>query len=502
MLSKLQSYALYLILLPVFFVLHGYLENYGFVSIGEAALLALVYTASTLVVAIICWLFVRNIPKAALVAFLIMALYFFFGALYDFLKAHAAPFFSKYTVLFSIFFIVVIAAIVYLQQTKRSFKRLTGFLNLLFIFYILVDAGSLVSKNFRTNDAGLSVYSFAQHNTYQPCGPCNKPDIYFLLMDGYASTVALAQWYHYHNDLDSFLLQKKFSIQAHSRSNYNFTPFSMASILNMSYLQGIENPKQVTLNDYANCEAPIRNNEVINTLSAAGYDIVNYSIFNLAGHPTLVVQDYLPLNTRLITERTMLAQIRRDIGWKLATLYPFKWFWGSDIMNTNHNNQRFIELVKTSAATKSNRPRFVYGHFYLPHTPYYYNKNGQLKDIATITREKTNAPIEAYLEYVAYANSRIREMITAIQQQDPSAVIILMGDHGYRDFAKEAFPVRYFQNLNAVYYPDNDYTLLYDSISGVNQFRVVFNKLLKQNLPLLKDSSTYLKDKGFNPRLN
>jgi hypothetical protein len=43
---------------------------------------------------------------------------------------------------------------------------------------------------------------------------------------------------------------------------------------------------------------------------------------------------------------------------------------------------------------------------------------------------------------------------------------------------------------------------LYDSISGVNQFRVVFNKLFHQHLPLLKDSSTYLKDKGFNPELN
>ncbi len=495
MFSKLHSYAVYLILLPVFFVLHGYLENYGFISPGEGALLALVYTAGSLVVAVICWLFLRNIPKAALAAFLIMASYFFFGVLFDFLKAHAAPFFSKYIVLFSVFFILVIAVIVYLKKTNKSFKRLTVFLNLLLIFYILVDVGSLVSKNFRPNDPGLSVYSFAKNNTYQPCDSCNKPDIYFLLMDAYASTVALAQWYQFHNHLDSFLLQRKFSIQAHSRSNYNFTPFSMASILNMSYLQGIEHPGQVTLNDYNNCETLIRNNEVIKKLSAAGYDIVNYSIFNLAGHPSLVEQDFLPLNTRLITERTMLAYLRKDIGLKLAKWYPFKWFWGGDIMNANHNNQRFIELVKTSAAVKSTRPRFVYAHFYLPHNPYYYDKNGNLKDIATITRENTSFPISAYLEYVTYANSRIREMITAIQQQNPSAVIILMGDHGNRDSTKEVFPVRYFQNLNAVYYPDNDYKGLYDSISGVNQFRVVFNKLFKQNLPLLKDSSIYIMDK-------
>jgi hypothetical protein len=498
MLAKLQSYALYLFLLPVFFVLHGYLENYGFVGLGEAALLALMYTAATLVVAVVCWLFIRNIRKAALVAFIIMASYFFFGALYDFLKAHAAPFFSKYIVLYSVFFFLVIAMIVYLKKTNKSFKRLTVFLNALFIFYILVDAGTLVLKPGQPVD---SLKPFG-NNMYTTCDSCHKPDIYFLLMDGYASSLALTQNYQYYNDLDSFLLQRKFSIQAHSRSNYNFTPFSMASILNMSYLQGIKNPKQVTPNDYASCEAPIRNNEVIKTLNAAGYDIVNYSIFNLAGHPSLVEQDFLPLNTRLITERTMLAYTRRDIGWKLAKWYPFKWFVVNDIMNTDHNNQRFIELVKTNAATKSTRPRFVYAHLYLPHNPYYYDKNGKLKDIATITRENITFPVPAYLEYVTYANSRIREMITAIQQHNPSAVIILMGDHGNREFTNEAFPVRFFQNLNAVYYPDNDYKELYDSISGVNQFRVVLNKLFKQHQPLLKDSSTYLIDKVPNSQLN
>ncbi|OQP66488.1 hypothetical protein A3860_13440 [Niastella vici] len=505
MFSKLGQYSLYPVLLPVFFVLHGCLENYGFISPGEGLLLAIIYTAGALVLGGTGWMLFRNIPKAALFAFMLMAVYFFFGAIHDFLKEHAGSFFSSYVVLLSAFLILLIVVIVYLKKRNSPFKRLTAFLNLLFIVYILIGAGDLIAKTFRHSDYALSVYPFAKNNTararYKQCPDCHKPDIYFLLMDGYASTVALAKWYQYQNNLDSFLLRKKFSIQANSRSNYNFTPFSMASILNMSYLQGIANPKNVTVNEYANCEVLIRNNEVINRLSAAGYDIVNYSVFNLAGHPSVARQDFLPLNTRLITERTLFACIRKDIGWKLAKWYPFKWFWSSDIMQDNRNNQSFIELVKTSAATKSAKPRFVYGHFFMPHSPYYYDKNGQLKDIATITTESLSNPIPAYLEYVTYVNGRIREMITAIQQQNPSAVIILMGDHGNRDVTSEAFPVRYFQNLNAVYYPDNDYKLLYDSISGVNQFRVVLNKLLKQDLPLLPDSSIYLLDKGTAPHM-
>lgn len=498
MLSKLQQYSLYLFLLPVFFVLHGYLENYGFISPGELAILTLTYLAGTLILAIIGWLFFRNIPKAALTAFVIMAWYFFFGVLRDFLKKHV-PAVASYSVLLGAFFVLLIIFIIYLKKSNRQFKPLTGFLNILFLIYILADTGNLISKAFRSGaENNLSVYSFAKDNSYISCDTCSKPDIYFILMDGYASTAALAQWYNFRNDLDSFLLQKKFSIQTNSRSSYNFTPFSMASILNMSYLKGIKNTKAVTVTDYANCEVLIRNNEVIKTLNAAGYAIVNYSIFNLAGHPSLIKQSFLPLNTRLITERTLFAHVRKDIGWKLATWYPFKWFWSSDIMKADRNNQRLIELIKTNPAIKSTKPRFVYAHLNMPHSPFYYDKNGKLKDIATITRENVSFPITSYLEYLHYTNSRIREMVTSIQQQNPSAVIILMGDHGNRDITNEAFPIRHFQNLNAVYYPDNDYKMLYDSISGVNQFRVVLNKLLYQKLPLLKDSSIYLIDRDDN----
>lgn len=495
MFSKLRHLSLYVILLPVFFVLHGYLENYGFISAGELIVLGITYLAGTLAVASLCWLYFRNITKAALVTFVIMAFYFFFGALHYFLNAHANRFLTSYSFLLSAFFILLIILAVFIKKTNRSFKSLTGFLNILFLVYILFDAYSLVSNAIHPSGNRLSVYSFAKENTFRDCATCAKPDIYFLLMDDYASSSSLAKWYNYQNDLDSFLLQKKFSIQAHSRSNYNFTPFSMSSILNMSYIRGIKNTKTIDVNDYSNCELLIRNNEAIKMLGAAGYEIVNYSIFDLAGHPAVAKQSFLPLNTRLITERTLLAHIRKDIGWKLATWYPFKWFWANDKMATNKNNQQFIELVKKSATVKSTRPRFIYAHFYMPHWPYYYDKYGKPKDLATINREMVDTSIAPYLEYLTYANSRIKEMITLIQKQNPEAVIILMGDHGHRSATNEAFPHRFFQNMNAVYFPDNDHKLLYDSISGVNQFRVVFNKLFNQSLPLLKDSSIYLIDK-------
>ena len=71
-----------------------------------------------------------------------------------------------------------------------------------------------------------------------------------------------------------------------------------------------------------------------------------------------------------------------------------------------------------------------------------------------------------------------------------------MGDHGLRYHDRLGYnPLSFVENQNAVYFPGKDYRLFYDSISGVNQFRVILNTLFGQNLPLLKDSVVNVKDK-------
>ncbi len=70
-----------------------------------------------------------------------------------------------------------------------------------------------------------------------------------------------------------------------------------------------------------------------------------------------------------------------------------------------------------------------------------------------------------------------------------------MGDHGFRKAANDKDKTHYFENQNAVYFPVNDYHLVYDSVSTVNQFRIIFNTLFRQNFPILKDSTIFLTDK-------
>ena len=103
---------------------------------------------------------------------------------------------------------------------------------------------------------------------------------------------------------------------------------------------------------------------------------------------------------------------------------------------------------------------------------------------------------KAYLDQVKYSNILLKKIIPLIAKPSSRArVVILEGDHGFREFGPEVPINRIFMNLNAYYFSDGDYSRLYNGISPVNSFRVVLNKYFCQSLPMRKDSSVHLIDK-------
>ena len=222
----------------------------------------------------------------------------------------------------------------------------------------------------------------------------------------------------------------------------------------------------------------------------------------MAGNPSLVKETLLPLKTNLITESTLLACIRRDIAWNFPrAMFHFKTFFKNPLYNEMDNNNLFVDKVKKESTVSASHPRFIYTHLVMPHTPFYFDNKGRLRENEqVISREDTMTDpdnlIRAYDNYLPYTNSKVKELITTIQQNTHNhAVIIFMGDHGLRYDMPGQGPLNNFENQNAIYFPDRDYHLFYDSISGVNEFRVVFNQLFHQHLPLLADSVIFLNEK-------
>jgi hypothetical protein len=492
--KRLRQSPLFLILLPVFFVLHGYVENYYFIRLPECLPLSGIYTCSAIILYFIARLPLRDKIRAALFATFIMAFYLFFGALHDFLRKNSI-FLHRYVLLFPCFFALAAGLFIYLKK-RSSFPRTVLFLNVLLLLYILVDGVSLAGKILHKDTRPAAGYSYMSGGTTR-CDSCPKPDIYFILFDDYSGSTTLKEAFHYDNShFDSFLVREGFRIQANSRSNYNHTPFSMASILNFSYL---EHPEDLNPDNFTGMLDLIGKNRVVDLLYAQGYSVVNYSPFDVRGHPSRKEIPYLPAKARLIADRTLFNYMMKDLYlwiWLEGHLEDSTTLSNNRISEVERMNRQFLDGTKEESAKRSAYPRFVYTHVYMPHYPFYYDSLLHRRSSLDIVTHQDEQHPEYYLQYLPYTNSCAEDLISTIKKNsNGQAVIIFMSDHGYRYFSSGKIPSYIFNNQNAVYFPDRDYHLFYDSVSGVNQFRILFNKLFRQNFPLLKDSVLFLKNK-------
>ena len=432
--NRLSGNGLYIFLLPAFFVLHGYNENFGLIGVGDCLVLLFTYFAWATIIYLLAKFFFRNPLKSSLLTGVLFFFYLFFGAIEDFFKAHL-HLLSRYIIILPSIFITLSLLVIYLKKTDRRLNKLTFFINILLIIYLVVDFAGIVWKSLNPNPDKLSIYGIEKKFPYRACDSCKDPDIYFLLFDEYSSTPNLKKTFHYDNSgLDSFLLQRGFSLQSQSHGNYNYTPFSMASILNMNYLSGIKDVNAIDRLDYDHCYTLIRDNEVIRFLSSRKYEIVNYSIFDLAGNPSLVVSSLLPTKTRLITTQTLYNRMMNDIGWTIYMgKFEIKWLTRNKIYENLNNNNKLLALVNQETSLRTRNPRFIYAHLVMPHSPFYYDKNGQQRDRQTLIAEITGGHPDSYLAYIPYTNDKLKALIDTIQTNtNHQAVIILMGDHGYR----------------------------------------------------------------------
>lgn len=485
----IRTKPVFLLLLSLFFVLHGFTENYNFIPVKDAGLLTGLYWLASFVLAGIGWLLYRNGIKACLFAFCLMAFHFFFGSVHDFLrKVVPDSLITKYLFILPAVAIVFIILFWLLKKSKATFTTTTFYLNSLLVILVAIDLVMLGGKI-----ASASKKKTALPEGLTACAECPKPDIYFIVADEYAGNTELKDLFSFDNsDFQNELAKRNFHIIPESFSNYNYTPFSVASILNMDYLD--LRGKDRAGPDLTYSYESIRDNKALRFLRYHGYRFYNHSIFDFEGQPGRRLETFLPARTRLITAQTFLSRVDKEIRFNLAT----KWKSKSELRRLtyyfNKNNENIYSLTWNLAGKKTAEPKVVYTHLMMPHYPYYFDKNGKEQPFETLT-EGNQVNKKAYIEYLQYCNKKFLALVDHLLQSSARPpVIILMGDHGFRHFTETVEPKYHFLNMAGIHIPSRDYADFRDSLSGVNLFRVLFNKEFRQQLPYLKDSSTYLSD--------
>ncbi|MBK8608824.1 MAG: sulfatase-like hydrolase/transferase [Chitinophagaceae bacterium] len=489
--QKLRKIPLFLFLLVLFFCLHGSVENYGYLHAKEVALVALIIMVCMAIFFGLVWVMCRNYLFASLLTFFVGVWYLFFGAFHDMIKSSAVlRFMQSFSVLLPVLLVVNIAVIWWLRKNRQHYHKLFLYLNLLFLFFCVFDGAMLLVRGLRYKETALT-----NPVPFDNQLVTKKPNIYFLLFDEYAGYKSLRDSFNFKNDsLYQFLQQRRFT-ELPVFANYDFTPFSMSSILNMQYVPENYRKALLTQPDIQNRFGEIRNAQVLTIFRSLGYRVENYSIFDIKDYPALFESNGLfPIHAGLLTNKIFHNRLIKGIGWRLVTgrfEIPFlkKYY----MYRKDRYNKDVESSVLKSAGNHSNNPKFCYAHFLLPHGQFYRDSAGAYNQPKQIMNDEYLADKSLYLAYLKYTNNIIKQLLDTIIAKDPGAVIVVMSDHGFYDYENPGDNDPYnYDNICFLRSPAVDSGVYGLPKSNVNFFRYLFNTGFGQRLPYLPDSTIHV----------
>ncbi len=483
---RLKKYPYFLFLLVFFFCLHGSVENFGLITVKEVATSGLWMLMGIVFLFGLVFLITRKLLFAALVVFFSATCFFFFGAFHDFIKSISIfSVIKSYRYFVPIMLSLLALLILFLRKKINILPKITLYLNVLLIIYCFVDLVSVLLLTFQPTEKNKQEFNFQYLDVTQ------KPDVYFLLFDSYPGQKSLTDSFNFNNEkFNNFLLENSFK-PLNTRSNYNATFFSMASMLNMRYIDkkytwNIPTPKEENER-----QSEIKNASVFTLFKNMGYDIYNYSIFDLENNRSSYTQNnFLNNHSRSLNDKVFINRVIRDLAPSMPpdmmALFPN--YYDYLVYGNKFDNINLEKDIYSFLERKRVKPSFLYAHFLMPHAPYFYDSLGNDISKKILLSSEMNPDTKLFLSYLKYTNQVISRIILAIKKKNPDSIIIFMSDHGCNIWNISGNFEQSFYNNCAVYFPNKIYGETKNCITNVNFFPYLFNTQYNQKLEYLPDS--------------
>jgi hypothetical protein len=496
-------------------------ENYGEISPSLSYRSFVAVTAAGLLGWAVLSLLLRDGEKAAAVSSVGALLFFSYGHVYVALETvhlfgvqlgrhrHLIP-------LYGLLFSLAVWAIV---RRIRARSSMTMVLAAAGLAMLSISAGSLGLRVLRSNSGWAQ--TVRQGPAEGPTPLSHRPDIYYIILDGYARPDVMTIGYGF--DTSEFveeLRQSGFFLAEHSSANYMWTALSIASSLNMRFVQDLGIP--LPFGSYPGVFAdPIRHSRLRFELERLGYGMVSIE----SGYRPTEIEDadhYLQAapteagRTRpaggLNAFETLLAHSSGGLV-VLDLLGPRLYEWVGFRSDHSYEVLRTIILESFNSLEDSvtlPSPKFVFAHIVAPHRPYLLGRDGQpidpTDDFALLgepgsAEDVSNAVL--YRDQAYYISGRVVDTVARILNRSQSPpVIIIQSDHGpaFGQGSLERGGEAVWQRLailNLYHLPHGCDRLLYPTISPVNSFRLVLSCYFGLDYPLLQDLSYF----SFQPRL-
>ena len=467
-------------------------RNFGEVPLREvfpALIVLIIYGA---LVWFFLRIFFRDFGKSAIISSVFLVITLLFDYIYNIFFYNSFIQLRWRWAILALFLIFAVAWFL-VKKTKKDLLNINKAMTIAVGTFILISVFQVVSGYYtaymdvRRDDMKIAVDGKTSE----------LRDIYYIILDGYSSPEVIRDVIGFEeiDEMVAFLREKGFFVADKSRSNYAHTLYSLPSSLNMSYLQNPSADKtHFTMTE---------DHKVKDFLKSHGYKYFHFgadafTYFNRYADENINLGLFSPyqfavLHNTLFRSLQDLSGIKIDL---LADIFGFL-----DKRLTQWKREKFKLQKLAEVPDKENSPVFVFAHFLLPKGDEVFDENGNY-----LTKEEADkrGPIKNYLGQVVYINKEIENLVNILlEKSDPEPIIILQGDHGFPFYAHRDLTGQFIQPdrakelmvsgeysfpiFNAYYFPEGGDKLLYDSITPVNTFRILFNYYFGQNLDLLDD---------------
>ena len=486
-------------LFALFPVLALYAQNRGQLSLTDASFL--LSLAGVLILTGLLWLGLNLILKNRFRSAILAS--FYLGVIFSYDAAH--NFFSWIRldlgvivigpdkILFPLWVVLILGAGFLAVRTRRGWGLASKFFNAAGVVLVAIPLAFIIP--FEASRA--AIYLEPASPAVEPVeydGP--TPDIYYLILDRYAAGSTLADFGYDNAPFLNFLSAKGFYVADESVANYSKTHMSLASSLNLTYLDHLTAAYGEDYADFTRVYEMMENYEVWRFLKARGYEFYH---LGSAWGPTIRNRyadenvNYCPPREfiSILYRTSMFYPVGKNLGPAGRCLYPW------DVQYEREN----FKIAELKEMPQVEGPKFVFAHFLIPHNPYVFRSD--------CTRPEPDEVLpyintRDYLNQLNCTNQKITEVVEALlAEAENPPVIVIQADEGpfihaqwvsqpgSDDWTQISAPAlqSHMRILNTYYLPGGEYAGFYPSISPVNSFRLIFNKIFGTEYDLRPDQS-------------
>ena len=397
------------------------------------------------------------------------------------------------------------------SKNIKNPDNLTKFLNITTLILValnLFNIGNFIKKT--KSISNIKINHVINMDQVKVDKSLDLPDIYHIVPDTYARSDILKEIYQFDNsDFINYLTEKGFYVSNNATSGYPRTLYAFSSVLNLNYLDNLI-PKMDDIITVDHRLIPYqltkiyRDNDVLNFLKKYGYTIVTfwmgYDFIEIPNTDVYLKSSDIKEKGSSCKSPGVDITVFQSMLINTTIMRDFLKLVSSDKMkrSISLDSRRKTALFKFNKAGNMQEvksPKYVFCHIEPPHPPYVFDRDGNEIDPSKqqlilsqkgMSKEEIN--IFLYKEELIFINKMLRKTIDNILAQSPKPpIIILQSDTGpYTYFDKEnAYFRESFSILSACYLPDGGDEYMYDSLSSINTYRIIFNHYFNTDYELL-----------------